>query len=149
VRLARVLIPFGEGGLLAAPRRFALTVAAAGLPAVVFVYLRDPETVTLPLFRCLWLVATGTWCPGCGLTRAMHDLMHGRWLEALDHNAFGIVLVLLASALFARPLLKALWQNVWEPPRWPRHAAIVLLGTSLAWGVARNLPWQPFQLLAP
>jgi hypothetical protein len=79
----------------------------------------------------------------------MHDLMHGRVLEALDHNAFGVVLVLIVSALFARLLLKALCQNVWEAPRWPRHSALVLLVASLAWGVARNLPWQPFSLLAP
>lgn len=147
--LARVLVPFGDGGLLAAPRRFALAAVAAGVPAVVFVYLRDPETASVPLFRCLWLVATGTWCPGCGLTRAMHDLMHGRLLEALDHNAFGVVLMLLVSIALARPFMRALWENVWEAPRWPRHSAIVLLATSLAWGVARNLPWEPFPLLAP
>jgi len=147
--LAEVVYPFAKNGVFSVPRHFALSVLAVGLPSTVFVYVRDPSSSSYQLFHCFWLVATGTYCPGCGLTRAAHDLMHGRVIEALDHNALGLVMLAIVAVFSARPLLVALAFNRWEPPAWPRGAAYGLLGCSILWWLLRNLPWAPFTVLAP
>lgn len=56
-----------------------------------------------PLCPSRWL---GRRCPGCGMTRALALLLHGRWREALAHNPRVIVVA---------PLL--LWIALGEP--WP------------------------------
>jgi len=45
---------------------------------------------------CLWKKLLGIECPGCGLTRGVCFLVHGRWAEATKSNplsllAFGIL----------------------------------------------------------
>src|SRR5689334_25389377 len=37
--------------------------------------------------QCVFKQATGLDCPGCGATRAMHALLHGRVGEAFRYNA--------------------------------------------------------------
>jgi hypothetical protein len=46
---------------------------------------------------CIWKTLLGIPCPGCGLTRGVCFLMHGRWAEAIRFNplaplAVGILL---------------------------------------------------------
>jgi hypothetical protein len=46
---------------------------------------------------CIWKTLLGVPCPGCGLTRGVCFLMHGRWTEAIGFNplaplAVGILL---------------------------------------------------------
>ena len=38
---------------------------------------------------------TGWWCPGCGLTRAAHHLMHGDIGQAFGYNALVVPIVAL------------------------------------------------------
>jgi hypothetical protein len=88
-------------------------------------------------------------CPGCGTTRALHALLNGRLTQALAYNALiFLVLPVLAWVQFRRWRAGA---NA-APPRDARRAhwwPWLVLGVILAFGVARNLPWYPFVLLAP
>lgn len=36
--------------------------------------------------QCVFRQATGLDCPGCGITRALHALLHGRVREAFGYN---------------------------------------------------------------
>jgi uncharacterized protein DUF2752 len=94
--------------------------------------------------RCPFRVVTGLDCPGCGSLRAMHDLAHADLLGAVDHNALLVVVLMLVAA-------RAVWRVVrpgvgrapgarWAPP-------VVAVGLVL-WTVARNLPVEPFSVLA-
>ena len=62
-----------------------------GLCLVVFLltlyYFYDPVT-TLWTPKCVFKVATGLQCPGCGIQRALHALLQGRFLEAIHYNYF-------------------------------------------------------------
>src|SRR5271163_1548576 len=70
-----------------------MTCACAGASA--FVYTVDPNRhAVYP--QCLLYHATGLYCAGCGATRALFALLHGRMLEALHDNA----LFVLALPLF-------------------------------------------------
>jgi hypothetical protein len=54
---------------------------------------------------CALQSLTGLRCPGCGLTTALLDLLHGRWIAAIAHHAFvpvfffALILITLAAVL--------------------------------------------------
>ena len=126
-----------------------LSVPLAGLLLLGIYLLRsyDPNVAGNPFPACVFHQLTGLYCPGCGMTRALHALVHFDFLRALRMNAFFIfslpVFGLLILRLF-RPLPLALEKCV-KPfiSPWPWAFAIPLFG------IARNLPWYPFYLLAP
>ena len=95
--------------------------------------------------RAPWLPAcplhewTGLYCPGCGATRAMHQLVHGHLAAAFRLNPLAILALPGVGYLWVRrePLaMKPIW--IW-----------VLVGAMLVFGVVRNVPAYPFTLLAP
>lgn len=90
---------------------------------------------------------TGLYCPGCGMTRAAHALVHGDLAQAVAMNP------LLPVLLLALPLLvlHSLGYRLPVPQR-----AIAALTSAKFWlpllggfWVLRNLPWPPFSWLAP
>lgn len=97
---------------------------------------------------CWFHEATGLHCPGCGTARAMHALVRGDVLRALDQNLIAVVMV---------PVL-AVWAGVTARRAWLGHRfsgampggwAISVLVAVVIFSVLRNLPWWPFVLLAP
>ena len=106
--------------------------------ATAAVFAIDPERTSIfppcPLHRY-----TGLWCPGCGTTRALHQLLHGNLVAAFWFNPLAISLLPVVGYLFLRgkeDALKPVW--IWT-----------LLGVIVAFGVLRNIPAYPFTLLAP
>ncbi len=98
---------------------------------------------------CPLYTATGIFCPGCGLTRGAHALLHGDVLAAFHFNAlwpfyaflFGYVL-LSTSLVVVRG--RGLGYGVFKP--WLLYGFLVL---SLVYMVLRNIPGYPFSLLTP
>jgi hypothetical protein len=94
---------------------------------------------------CTMMAVTGLPCPGCGVTTSMSLSVHGRWLEALANQPFG-VLVVLGIPLFA---LWALWGHVLGRDRWidlrtalrrrAWLAAIAVLGLCWLWKVVQTV----------
>jgi hypothetical protein len=117
----------------------AVLIALAG---TAWIYAIDPSSSPgVPLCAFHWL--TGLHCPGCGCLRATHALLHGQFADALAFNPLFVVGVPLAALVWAwnrsRP------QPVELRPAW----AWWLVALLLAFGVARNVPVYPFNLLAP
>lgn len=69
-------------------RKWAFAVCAAGGVQVSLV------SAGLPGWPCPLMTATGIPCPGCGLTRAVIELIHGDWHAALTIHAFAPLLLL-------------------------------------------------------
>ena len=61
---------------------FEFWFAVAALSAAWLYY---PYCETGPTF-CIWKKLLGVACPGCGLTRGVCFLVHGRWAEAVGFN---------------------------------------------------------------
>ncbi len=101
-------------------------------------YTFDPATSSF-YPPCVFHALTGLQCPGCGTTRALHHLLHGRFAEAFHYNA---MLLLFGPLLFAGAVLEARTMLHGAPAPhfvqrpWIAWAVIFLL---LAWGVVRNL----------
>lgn len=116
-------------------------MGGATCSAIAVLALTDQDAAGIP---CPWRTMTGTWCPGCGLTRGTRALLHGDVTSALGHN------ILLPLALTAMVLgWWAWWRHARRrpAPRWSRwiseRPAIVWWVSGalvVAFTVARNLP---------
>ena len=127
-----------------------VAMAGATLAAAVGVWLlrhHDPNVAGNVFPKCLFHEATGYWCIGCGLTRALHALVHGDIARAFAMNPLAMLVLPLMPLMLlhergVRPAtLQPLMSVVMMPKLW-----MILLP---AYWVARNLPWWPFTLLAP
>ncbi|HTU23992.1 MAG TPA: DUF2752 domain-containing protein [Pirellulales bacterium] len=115
------------------------SLAAGGL---VWLWAVDPaESHVYP--RCLLHELTGLNCPGCGSTRAVHALLHGDLAGALGYNALFTLVLPLAGGWVTWHWLHA------GRTRWPAASGRWLLVVLLAFGLARNIPCHPFNMLAP
>lgn len=134
------------------PRHLALAAtAAAALAAAgagVWVLRRfDPNAADSPLPGCLFYHLTGLYCPGCGMTRALHALVHGDPVQMLAMNPLlpvlmiALPLLIVQSLGYRLPLPRRMTARLTDGKFW-----LVLLG---AFWVLRNLPWPPFAWLAP
>jgi hypothetical protein len=101
------------------------------------VYWFDPaETHLFP--PCPFHALTGLYCPGCGSTRAIHQLLHGCLTGAISMNPLMVILLpFLALLYFHKKLLLRPWV-AW--------CALIVL---LSYAVLRNIHAWPFVLLAP
>ena len=104
------------------------------LAAGVWVLYTYPPATTPWYPKCVFKQLSGLDCPGCGITRALHHLLHGRLEEAFRLNA--VLFVLMAVALCALPsLLRG------ERPRFLQHPWFGW-GTFVvvtAWWIGRNV----------
>ena len=130
---------------------WAVGLASAAIAVGAGVWLLrnfDPNAASSPFPPCMFHALTGYWCIGCGMTRALHALVHGHLVHAFGMNPLAMTLVVLA------PLLAA-WKLEWWRPAAMRPVVHLLSEPRLwlvllpAYWVARNLPWPPFSWLAP
>lgn len=117
---------------------------------VLVVYLFDPyKWQVFP--KCWFYHLTGFACPGCGLTRGLHALLHGDFFKAIDYNAM-LPLYLLAFFYFYLSLLLVIimgrWFNAFSAKKL-YYLTLAFLVVNLAFGLLRNLPFPPFHYLYP
>jgi hypothetical protein len=126
-----------------------IAFAAAVVGVVVYLLAAVPPTGDTFYPRCQFHATTGLHCPGCGTTRALHALLNGKPLEALQQNAlFPVVLPVVAWAFVYS--IQVSHRRVTPTPGWFSTWGLRLLIVLLVvYTVARNLPYYPFTLLAP
>ena len=125
----------------------AVGLGAFGVGCLVVGFFNPSNAGFFP--GCPLLDVTGFACPGCGLTRGFHALFHGEFMTALDYNAlipffaigFVYLLVLLASIAMRG---KAFKLTVVTPA-----SLWVFLVLALSFGLLRNIPVYPFEILFP
>ncbi|MBF6024135.1 DUF2752 domain-containing protein [Lysobacter niastensis] len=125
----------------------ALVLGAAVVAGVALLLVFDPNAGDNPLPRCVFQMVTGLYCPGCGMTRALHALLHGDLATAWAMNP--LVVLMLATA----PLMA--WHQLKLQPALPARMSRLLMDGKLwiasliLFGVLRNLPWSGFAWMAP
>lgn len=114
---------------------FTLIVILSG---VVLYWLDPAQYVFMP--KCIFRMLTGWDCPGCGLQRAVHALLHGRFWEAVQYNYF-----LLLGIPYVLAVMYMEWFTSGEKHlrlrrvlyhRYVLYAYVMLY---LAWWVLRNV----------
>lgn len=127
--------------------RVALAAIVAAATGIWLLRTFDPNTAGSFFPPCPFLALTGLYCPGCGLTRALHALVHFDLTRAVAMNALIVLSLPLVSLMALHSLGR--WRVL------PAAAARVLfngrywIAALLLFGVLRNLPWWPFVWLAP
>ena len=105
---------------------------------VAFLLVSKQISALLPHSGCVMVRVFGLYCPGCGGTRAVSELLRFRFAKALSYNSFVVLVVflLLVGDIFLwigairgkKPLLRV--------PGW---LWIALVTVMLLYGVLRNL----------
>lgn len=93
---------------------------------------------------CPFRALTGFTCPGCGTTRALHQLFHGNLLAAVELNPLlFLVLPLVAYLLFAYTRSAITGTDMPELIV-PRPVVWLCSALVLGFWVFRNTPMYPF-----
>lgn len=116
-------------------------LVAAGLGLVAMIFLFNPSTHGFyPI--CMFHRLTGLNCPGCGMTRASHALLHGDFKQALKDNALFVAMLAIGTIWGVRLAARAMRQQPVSLKIAPT-ALWWLLGAAILFGVLRNLPgWE-------
>jgi hypothetical protein len=144
-------IPHAAPGFLGPRTQIVLGTCACAATSL-FVYAVDPSrNAVYP--QCLLYNATGLYCAGCGATRALHALLHGRVLLALHDNVLFVAALPVLLYVLATHALAAWRANAWprvhvQPWRvlWSGAGIFALL---VGFMVLRNLPGAAFDWLRP
>lgn len=126
--------PRGVRGLLA-PGGLAV-VAALGAG---YLYQVDPNVPGVGYPPCLWLSVTHTYCPGCGMARALHALLHLDVATMMQRNPLTPVIL---GYLLATYVSWAYRSATGAPVRWlsPPWVLWLVFAGLLAFWVLRNVP---------
>jgi len=119
------------------------------LIAMVFLYyFINPSDVDF-LPKCILYTTTGIYCPGCGSQRATHHLLNFNILGLLQQNIFYfIVLLMMGYHLVITSINLFLKKHLYNYIYHPKTPIIFLIFLILFW-IVRNIPYFPFNLLAP
>lgn len=115
---------------------------------IILLYKYDPSVSDDSLYPgSLFRTLTGFYCPGCGMTRALHEILHGNVKSALALNPLLIIFLpyfiylFLNICIFSNRIV--IHQNLSKKNLW------TLVIIFLFYGILRNIPFYPFSLLAP
>jgi len=124
--------------------------ALAGGAAAVLVAFPPTESPFYP--KCQLHSLTGLHCPGCGMTRLAAALVRGDMSQAAAYNLVGLA----ATPVVAIWALQQVWAWMWGvtprrwfSPKWHARVAALFVAVVAVFFVLRNVPVEPFTLLAP
>jgi len=131
-------------------RRYAIVmglVVLATTGAVMLLVFDPAHSLIFP--PCPLRYLTGLYCPGCGSLRAMHALLHGDLRQALAMNSLTVILLPFIGCGLVSEMYWYLWGLPIVGTRLPASWIRGLFAVIVLFGIARNLPFHPFDLLAP
>jgi len=131
--------------------QIALAACACG-GATAFLFAVDPSHHSV-YPQCLLYNATGIYCAGCGATRALYALLHGRVIEALHDNALFIAALPVLLYVIGTYAAAAWRDNAWpsvavDMPKLTRRGICIVL-LMIGFMILRNLPGAPFDWFKP
>ena len=117
-----------------------LRTASAAIAAAVggWVLYTFPPAVYSFYPRCVFFSITGLQCPGCGITRASHHLLHGRFEEAFRMNP--MLFVLIALTIVSLPAFLRGGYPAYLTKPWFAWSAFIVL---TSFWIVRNTPLYP------
>lgn len=124
-----------------------LTVAGMSAGAAAVWFFNPSTNGFFPV--CPLYSMTGLACPGCGMTRGLHALLHGDILTALDYNLLLPGILFFFGYLFVSLFLTFARGRGLKFKVFNSKALWGFFIFALAFAVLRNLPVYPFNILYP
>ena len=121
-----------------------LTIVAAGAVLLLYFFV-EPKNGNLP--KCFFHELTGFYCPGCGGQRALHAILHGHFLKAMDFNLlFVLLLPFIIYFMFAFISGKKYSTGSFI---YKSNFSLTIAIVVVSFWILRNIPVAPFSWLAP
>ena len=127
--------------------KIALIAALLGGFIFVYYFFNPSTTIFIP---CPFHYITGLYCPGCGSQRAIHLLLHGDLIGAFRFNPF--MVLTLPILIFGLGITAANWIFGTSYRFMLFYSKLFIFGYfgfAILYWILRNLPFYPFNLLAP
>ena len=110
-----------------------------------FVYLYAFEPGRSGFFPpCMFRLLTGLTCPGCGTTRALHEIVHGHFLVAFMLNPLLLVALPFLAYAFLRYSAIVLRGSVPPKNSLPAPYIYAVFFVVMGFWIFRNTPFYPF-----
>ncbi|HSE16673.1 MAG TPA: DUF2752 domain-containing protein [Pyrinomonadaceae bacterium] len=113
------------------------------LAGAAYLFVFEPgKTGLFPI--CLFRFATGYTCPGCGSTRAMHQLLHGHFLTAFELNPLFLLAIPFLLFALVRYSVVVMRGGVPRQNALPAPYIYALFFVVLSFWIFRNTSFYPF-----
>ena len=93
---------------------------------------------------CLFRSLTGFTCPGCGSTRALHEILHGDFVTAFTLNPLLLLAIPFLIFVLVRYSVTVLRGRVPRPITLPAPYVYAVCFVVLSFWIFRNTPFYPF-----
>lgn len=124
--------------------KISIFIIAAGAALLLYFFV-EPKNDILP--KCFFHELTGFYCPGCGVQRSFHAILHGHFLTAANFNLLFVLflpLIIYFILVFVLDKKHSRSSFVYKP-----NFSIAIVIIVVSFWVLRNLPFAPFSWLAP
>ena len=106
---------------------------------VVLLYFLDPTQYAL-MPKCPFKMLTGFSCGGCGFQRALHALLHGHLIEAINYNVYLVYAAPYALGIVIESwVLKGEWQRKVKAVLEHKFMIYTYVVSFCVWMVVRNI----------
>jgi hypothetical protein len=124
-------------------RTTVVTIWGLLISAAIYVFLFEPgKSGFFPL--CPFRLLTGLTCPGCGSTRAMHQLLHGHFEAAFMLNPLFLIALPFLAYAWLRHTVFAFKGKTPPPNALPASYIYLIFVVVLSFWIFRNTPLYPF-----
>ena len=115
--------------------------------AILYFFVNPSEVDFLP--KCPLYATTGIYCPGCGSQRATHQLLNFNILGVLHQNVLYFISIFVFGYHFIITSFNLIFKkNIYNYIYHPKTPIMMLIVIIVYW-ILRNIPFYPFNILAP
>ena len=113
------------------------------LLGAMYVFAFEPgKTGIFP--PCLFRQLTGLQCPGCGSTRALHQLLHGHFVAAFTLNPLFVIATPFLLYVLVRYTTLSFRGITPKPNALPARYIYLIFVVIVSFWILRNTPLYPF-----
>ena len=94
--------------------------------------------------KCPFRVLTGLTCPGCGSTRALHQILHGHIVAAFTLNPLFVIAIPFLLLALLRHTSLSLQGKTPRPNALPASVIYLIFFVIVSFWIFRNTPIYPF-----
>jgi len=135
-----------SNGKLPLVLKIVLLAVIAGIIALFF--LVSPEKKGI-YPECVFHSLTGYYCPGCGSQRALHSLLHLDFKGVVSNNILFLPGLVVMCYGIAIPEINRRFNKNYKNFLYNKWTPLWIFVIIILFAVLRNLPYYPFNVLAP